>query len=201
VRDAHQIERDVARALWRYPAGIRMPQRLALRKRLAALIHAVLGHHPELQCVARGARRRRRHARSLACGGSYYQGFHDVCAVVMLNLDDTSAFVVASQLALVHLRDYMRPDMTTTLAYLELLAALLAQVEPEIHDLMERSAVGGHFALSWLLTRFCARVRGPARPLPHSGCRPRLAAAVPALHGCRAGPRAPRPGPRRGVRV
>ena len=154
MRDAHQIEVDVARALWRYPAGIRMPQRLALRKRLAALIHAVLGHHPELQCVARGARRRRRHARSLACGGSYYQGFHDVCAVVMLNLDDTSAFVVASQLALVHLRDYMRPDMTTTLAYLELLAALLAQVEPEIHDLMERSAVGGHFALSWLLTLF-----------------------------------------------
>jgi hypothetical protein len=64
------------------------------------------------------------------------------------------AFAVAAQLAAGPLRAYMQPTMAATQVHLELLAQLLAHADPPVHAVLAASGVGGHFALSWLLTLF-----------------------------------------------
>lgn len=58
----------------------------------------------------------------------YYQGLHDVAAVLLLVLGERGAFRVLRALCRTHLRDATRPDLSATLENLGLLLPILEQV-------------------------------------------------------------------------
>ena len=139
--DASVVDADVARSLWPFTDGWSDRDRDARRDVLRRVIHAAVCAHDT-------------HAPRLV---SYYQGFHDVAAVVTLVLDDERvARAACERLALFHLRDCTRPTLQPALDALELLPPLLRAVDPELHRHVFRvasgeSGVGTHFAVAWSL--------------------------------------------------
>ncbi|KAI8924969.1 rab-GTPase-TBC domain-containing protein [Entophlyctis helioformis] len=112
---------------------------------------------------------------------SYYQGFHDVCAILLLVLGERLATRAAPNLALMWLRDFMEPSLATTMTYTDCLSILVSRIDPELartladaenDDMSNASPVpasGGNgmsgpnaattrfqaiFAISWILTWF-----------------------------------------------
>ena len=139
--DASVVDADVARSLWPFTDGWSDRDRDTRRDVLRRVIHAAVCAHDT-------------HAPRLV---SYYQGFHDVAAVVTLVLDDERvARAACERLALFHLRDCTRPTLQPALDALELLPPLLRAVDPELHRHVFRGAsgesgVGTHFAVAWSL--------------------------------------------------
>ena len=74
-----QVQLDVNRSFWRFPDGngIAAPKKLSLRKRLTKVMSAILSSDDALH---------------------YYQGFHEICAVVMLNTDAHLALGLVSRI-------------------------------------------------------------------------------------------------------
>ena len=84
----------------------------------------------------------------------YYQGFHDLCALVVINVEDCGiASSVLSNIGKSHLRDAMSSDFTKLMTAIKLsLFPLIGILDPEIHDYIMMSEVEPYFSLSWIIT-------------------------------------------------
>jgi hypothetical protein len=68
-----------------------------------------------------------------ASGIFYYQGLHDIAAVLLFVCGELPAYRLLRALAGVHLRDCTRPDLAATTETLRLLYPILEQCDPELH--------------------------------------------------------------------
>uniref|UniRef100_A0A8C6V7B2 TBC1 domain family member 20 n=1 Tax=Naja naja TaxID=35670 RepID=A0A8C6V7B2_NAJNA len=84
----------------------------------------------------------------------YYQGYHDIVVTFLLVVGERLAATLVEKLSTHHLRDFMDPTMENTRHILNYLMPIIDQVNPDLHDFMQRAEVGTIFALSWLITWF-----------------------------------------------
>ena len=89
----------------------------------------------------------------------YYQGFHDVTALCLINLESPSLTTLLLQrLSQQHFRDAMRPNFDSLSHLLSrVFKPLLHIVDPELHDYIFLDSYVGPdcmFALSWILSWF-----------------------------------------------
>ena len=127
-KDSATVACDVERSLWCVAdAGERAVRRAAL----ARILNGVVSCHTDVH---------------------YYQGLHDVAAVLLLVAGEASACRMLAQLARSHLRDCTRETLEPVTQLLDLLFPLLEAADPELHAFLQRSGVRPFFALSWVLT-------------------------------------------------
>jgi hypothetical protein len=84
----------------------------------------------------------------------YYQGFHDICSVLCLALDEKDACIAAERLALYHLNDFMHSSMDSVFPYLNFVYFLLSKIDPDLYKWIMSSGTPPYFSLSWILTWF-----------------------------------------------
>ncbi|XP_069507051.1 TBC1 domain family member 20 isoform X1 [Ambystoma mexicanum] len=132
-KDYEQVLMDVRRSLRRFPPGMPDEQRAGLQEELIDIILQVLQRNPQLH---------------------YYQGYHDIVVTFLLVVGKSLATALVEKLSTHHLRDFMDPTMDNTKHILNYLMPIIDQVNPEVHDFMQRAEVGTIFALSWLITWF-----------------------------------------------
>ena len=85
---------------------------------LGLVVNAILARHPELH---------------------YYQGFHDICAVLLNVLEDrATAAAIGEQLAARWLDKAMAPTLQPVLEQLGLIPALLQRTDKALFDFLER---------------------------------------------------------------
>lgn len=83
----------------------------------------------------------------------YFQGFHQVCSVLLLILGEKAAKPVAESIALFWLRDSMFSSIDPTLNQLNLLMPLLRGVDKELGDFLGSiQGLESHFCISQVLT-------------------------------------------------
>ncbi|PSC72783.1 TBC1 domain family member 20 [Micractinium conductrix] len=138
-KDSHVVECDMARSLWSYTEGWSEEGRAAKRAALRRVIDAAVG--------------------SNTSGIFYYQGLHDIAAVLLFVCgSELAAWRLLHALAGGHLRDCTRVDLAAATETLRLLYPILERCDPELHaylhGLQEPALEVPYFALSWLLTWF-----------------------------------------------
>lgn len=111
----HPKGRVLAPALTRAP-----PPRANLRRALRDTMLYALRHHPHLR---------------------YYQGFHDVCAVLVHCAGAAAAPLLAERLCAHRLSAFMGQSMLDVLAILRLLPLLLREVDPPLAAVLEDTGV------------------------------------------------------------
>lgn len=130
--DRNQVELDLVRSFVHFE-GISRKVLSKYRKKLQHVMDYVFYHQKHLH---------------------YYQGFHDICSILVLILDDSSACVAAERLALYHLNDFMKSSMDSVLPYLNYVYVLLSKIDPDIYQSIIKTGTPPYFSLSWLLTWF-----------------------------------------------
>lgn len=130
--DRNQVELDLVRSFVHFE-GISRKILSKYRKKLQYVMDYVFYHQKHLH---------------------YYQGFHDICSILVLILDDSSACVAAERLALYHLNDFMKSSMDSVLPYLNYVYVLLSKIDPDIYQWIIKTGTPPYFSLSWLLTWF-----------------------------------------------
>lgn len=147
-----QIEKDIARSMCHFDCTKHMKarRRAFAREALGRIIHTIFSRHPDLH---------------------YIQGFHDIASVFLLVCHAPSdpshpwerpwnargeelAYRLTERLALLHIRDSLRPSLDTVVEVLSLIFPLLRVADPEVHDFLVRTNVQSFFTLSWILTWF-----------------------------------------------
>ncbi|KAI5781466.1 rab-GTPase-TBC domain-containing protein [Geopyxis carbonaria] len=129
--DEGQVKLDVDRSFIYYPTNM-SPRQLEERKReLSDLIVEVLRRHPML---------------------GYFQGFHDVCQVILLVLGPQLAVTAVEHIALLRIRDFMLPSMSPALDHIRLLYPLLDSADSKLCAHLSRTQP--FFALAATLTLY-----------------------------------------------
>lgn len=82
----------------------------------------------------------------------YFQGFHDICQVVLLVLGSKQAPLAAEYISLTRIRDFMLPSIIPAVAHLHLLLPILNTVDTTLCSHI--SAIQPYFALSSTLTLY-----------------------------------------------
>lgn len=136
--DLHVVECDIQRSLWHLTVGWADEDRHEKREALKRIINAtVAGNAGELH---------------------YYQGLHDVAAVLLFVCGEYAAYRLLSKLAESHLRDCTRPTLEPAVEVLSMLYPILRVADPElveyITSLKEPALEMPYFALSWHMTWF-----------------------------------------------
>eukprot|EP00038_Savillea_parva_P011567 m.198439 g.198439 ORF g.198439 m.198439 type:complete len:412 (+) comp20448_c0_seq1:23-1258(+) len=131
--DEHQVDLDVNRSFFRFPKGIKQAERVQLRKSITDFLDAILGGSPELH---------------------YYQGFHEICAVLMLTCGRRRGLQLGRILVHCHIRDYLEPTLQSSISHCELIFALLHAEAPDLYTHLLDGDTMPHFAISWVLTWF-----------------------------------------------
>ena len=87
----------------------------------------------------------------------YYQGFHDLCAVVIINVENIGlASSVLYNIGCSHLRDAMSNDFKNLMSGIKMtLFPLIGLLDSELHDYLICSEVEPFFCLSWIITVSC----------------------------------------------
>lgn len=137
-KDSHVVECDMARSLWNWTQGWSETARADKRSALKRIIDASI------------------------CGNSqdiyYYQGLHDVAAVLLFVVGEQYAYKMLSHLASTQLRDFTRPNLDAAIEVLSLLYPILRVADPELHQfitsLRDPALETPFFALSWHMTWF-----------------------------------------------
>jgi hypothetical protein len=130
-REEGQVRLDVDRAFIYYPHTT-SPAELARQKdNLYDLIISVLRIYPEL---------------------SYFQGFHDICQVILLVLGPRLATPAVAHVALLRIRDFMLPSLTPALQHLRLLPSLLSKADQALCEHLSQTQP--FFALAATLTLY-----------------------------------------------
>jgi hypothetical protein len=175
--DARVVEVDVARSLWALTEGWGAAARDAKRAELRRVIEAALapaeGDEDERSGVnytdGPSSSAALSSCSSAALSSSrvyYYQGMHDVAAVLLFVAGEASAARLLRALARRHLRDATRATLAPAAEALALLYPLIGAADPELARYI--AGEGGPalesplFALSWTLTWFAHDV--PALP-------------------------------------
>ena len=119
-RDQRQIDLDCNRSFYNYDVLTGLSGRLRGRKvdELTEVLNQVFLQSPELY---------------------YYQGFHDICTVLLLVCGKDLAYHMAHRLAVSHYKDCMRKTLTEGLVQqVKLIYALLEQRDPELAEVLQQ---------------------------------------------------------------
>lgn len=157
-RDIEQVTKDVDRSFIgpafqhlfssNSDGAITPSQDKALRrKQLTHLILTTLSRYPSLH---------------------YFQGYHDIVAVILLTLSPERPFssihlfpddhqqaqieLIVERISLHLIRDSMTRDLLPIMGQLKILGSLLRSVDPSFAELVDRASPLPFFALPWLLT-------------------------------------------------
>lgn len=84
----------------------------------------------------------------------YYQGLHDVAAVLLLVAGELPAFDLLCRLATGHLRDATRPSLDPVIELLGLMQLIVREADSELANFLERQGLPPFYALSWYITWF-----------------------------------------------
>jgi TBC1 domain family member 20 len=87
----------------------------------------------------------------------YFQGYHDVCQVLLLVLPRDLRVRAVSRLSVLRMRDFMLPTLAPSLALLRLIPDLLQAEDPALYQHLSRNEP--YFALSDTLTMFAHNVQ------------------------------------------
>ncbi|KAK4193919.1 rab-GTPase-TBC domain-containing protein [Podospora australis] len=130
-KDEDQVQLDVNRAFVYYPNHQTETQLHHQKTALSSLILSTLRQHPYL---------------------SYFQGYHDICQVLLLTLPPSTLSPSLAHLSVLRIRDFMLPSLTPAIAQLRLLPDILQKSDPKLwHHL---SSTEPFFALSGTLTMY-----------------------------------------------
>ncbi|XP_026546736.1 TBC1 domain family member 20 [Notechis scutatus] len=116
-KDYQQVLLDVRRSLRRFPPDMPDEQREGLQEELIDCILQVLQRNTQLH---------------------YYQGYHDIVVTFLLVVGERLAATLVEKLSTHHLRDFMDPTMENTRHILNYLMPIIDQVNPDLHDFMQR---------------------------------------------------------------
>lgn len=130
-RDEDQVQLDVDRSFIYYPSDQTSKQILHRKEELSALIVEVLRRQPYL---------------------CYFQGYHDICQVFLLVLEQRDRAAAVARLSTLRIRDFMLPTLAPALAQLRLIPAVLYAVDPKL--CAHLSQTQPFFALSGTLTMY-----------------------------------------------
>ncbi|KNE63382.1 hypothetical protein AMAG_08516 [Allomyces macrogynus ATCC 38327] len=89
----------------------------------------------------------------------YYQGFHDICTVLLLVLGEHVATHALQVLALYFLRDAMHRSNDPALAQMRIILPILKHENKAVFDLFQDVELEPHFCFGWVTTWFAAIVR------------------------------------------
>ncbi|KAL7748359.1 GTPase-activating protein gyp8 [Sorochytrium milnesiophthora] len=103
------------------------------RAQLSTIIHDVLNSYPQL---------------------NYYQGFHDICSVLLLVLEQRVAQTCAKTLSIFFIRDAMHQTLEPVMSQMLILLPLIKSENRPLYDKFERCQLQPYFCLSWIITWF-----------------------------------------------
>jgi Rab-GTPase-TBC domain len=133
---SEQIQRDVERSLT-YVSHSRKWKRHTRdtkREQLSAIINALV--------------RREK-------GAHYYQGLHDVVAVLLLVTgDEQVAFAILQRLCSFYFKEFMRETFKPLAVLMQLLPAILKRFDSEVAAFIESLKIEPYYALPWVITWF-----------------------------------------------
>ncbi|PHH69537.1 hypothetical protein CDD83_5694 [Cordyceps sp. RAO-2017] len=134
-RDEGQVQLDVNRSFTFYPHNQSEAELEQRKAELSSLIVEVLRRYPFL---------------------CYFQGFHDICQVVLLVMDRGMRANVVARLCLLRIRDFMLPSLGPTTAQLRLLPDILAKADPELR--CHIASIEPFYALAGTLTMYAHNI-------------------------------------------
>ncbi|KAM3485803.1 hypothetical protein MY8738_001089 [Beauveria namnaoensis] len=134
-RDEEQVQLDVNRSFVYYPHDLSDCDLERRRSQLSALISHVLRVHPYL---------------------CYFQGYHDICQVLLLVLGPARAAPCVARLSVLRIRDFMLPNLGPTTAQLRLLPDILAAADPALRAHV--ATVEPFYALAGTLTMYAHNI-------------------------------------------
>jgi len=129
--DEDQVELDVNRSFVYYPTNLSPKEMEGQKRRLQDLITEVLRRHPML---------------------CYFQGFHDICQVILLVLGPERAPLAVEYMSLLRIRDFMLPSLGPSLWHLQLLHPILLAADKKL--CLHLSTTQPFFALAATLTLY-----------------------------------------------
>lgn len=134
-KDEDQVGLDVERSFVYYPQNISGREKAVLRSKLKDVVIRILRTNPEL---------------------SYYQGYHDICTVfvIIFQNDLEMLFRVVNTFTLCHLRDFMMPNIDSTIQMLRLIPELTFKVDRSLHEEALMDNLEPFYCLSPLITLF-----------------------------------------------
>lgn len=132
-RDESQVDKDVLRSYIHYPVNMSSEKETELKQSLRHLIVWILREVPQL---------------------NYYQGYHDIAAVVTLvfQQNELVAFKFLYKLTLGYLRDHMLQDIDPTTRQLDMIPELVYLLDPELGKVVK--SVSSTFSLSAIISLF-----------------------------------------------
>ncbi|KAI9736041.1 MAG: hypothetical protein M1818_006217 [Claussenomyces sp. TS43310] len=130
-RDEDQVRLDVDRSFIYYPNDQSVAELDRRKGELSSLITEVLRRQPYL---------------------CYFQGYHDICQVLLLVLDPPQRAQAVARLSALRIRDYMLPTLAPALSQLRLIPALIHAVNPRLWRHLAQTQP--FFALSGTLTMY-----------------------------------------------
>ncbi|KAI1127183.1 rab-GTPase-TBC domain-containing protein [Nemania abortiva] len=135
-RDEEQVKLDVDRSFVYYPNDNSQAQLEEKKAKLSDLITQVLREQPYL---------------------CYFQGYHDICQVLLLVLPPPSRPLAVSRLSVLRIRDFMLPTLAPAISQLHLIPDILSAVDPALCAHLSRNEP--YFALADTLTMFAHNVQ------------------------------------------
>ena len=146
-KDSSVVDADCERSVWAFTSSWCEGDRVILRQKLKRVLNAVVCVHEteehgyvamlnSTQTVSGTSHDTDKNQNQKTKNNQllhYYQGFHDVCSVLLLVLGEKKTYAVAERLALFHLRDCTRKTMTHVLDSLSLIKPLLRAVDAELY--------------------------------------------------------------------
>lgn len=130
-RDKKQIMLDVNRAFVHFPKDLKAKEKTIKQIELSKVILYSLKDHSYLH---------------------YYQGYHDICSLLLLVLGEDIAKPCAEILALYWLREYMKETLEPTLEVMSFLYPILKYADPKIYKLVYNNMIPPYFSISWVIT-------------------------------------------------
>ncbi|KAI1148818.1 rab-GTPase-TBC domain-containing protein [Nemania diffusa] len=135
-RDEEQVKLDVNRSFVYYPNDNSQAQLEKKKSELSDLITQVLREQPYL---------------------CYFQGYHDICQVLLLVLPPPLRSLAVSRLSVLRIRDFMLPTLSPAVAQLHLIPDVLRAADPALCAHLSRNEP--YFALADTLTMFAHNVQ------------------------------------------
>ncbi|KAB8303480.1 hypothetical protein EYC80_004897 [Monilinia laxa] len=130
-RDEYQVALDVDRSFIYYPNDQTSKEIEHRKEELSDLIIEVLRRNPYL---------------------CYFQGYHDICQVLLLVLPPTTRVPSVARLSVLRIRDFMLPLISPCFAQLNLIPSIISTVSPAL--CIHLSQTKPFFALSGTLTMY-----------------------------------------------
>jgi hypothetical protein len=135
-KDEDQVALDVKRAFIYYPRDRPEDEVKRRKEELSDLIIEILRRHPYL---------------------SYFQGYHDICQVLLLVLEPAWRPRLLARLSLLRIRDFMLPSLAPTVSQLNLLPEIIERADPELRRHV--AGIEPFYALAGTLTMYAHTIQ------------------------------------------